>query len=75
MLRLILWYNRNGIPDYPHLSIILIMIYSHVYIILILVYSQTSITRIILNRGELGRGLVCALYTPRFHRTWNLEPA
>ena len=43
--------------------------------ILILVYSQTRIARIILNPDELGRGLVCALYTPRFHRTWDLEPA
>ena len=26
VLWLILWYNRNGIPDYPHLSIILTVI-------------------------------------------------
>ena len=26
VLWLILWYNRNGIPDYPHLSIILTVV-------------------------------------------------
>lgn len=38
MLWLILWYNGNGIPDYPHLNIILIMIYSCEKIILDLGY-------------------------------------
>lgn len=60
---------------YPQIWIILTRVLFSCGNILDSVYSHLSIIRIILNLGELGRGLVCALYTPRFHGTWDLGSA